>query len=217
MFILIFAQRAVRVVIIVWRNFRGRSTKVEVGVLANDLIWMKLHTPYPWNIRAGQHVFLSIPSIGLWTSHPFSIAWADGEPTQARQDHSTPTVDPYAQMQEPALYFLVKCQDGFTRKLYKRAEREQTGTFTALAYAEGPYGEYSSHKIRAFTGPKPVRTLGIRHSLSSFRSVILVAGGVGVTHQLLYLKKLIAGYEARTAAVRRVVFAWSITSIGKAS
>lgn len=52
-------------------------------------------------------------------------------------------------------------------------------------------------------------------SLSSFRSAVLVAGGVGITHQLLYIRELIARYHNRSAAIRRITLVWSIRTLGK--
>ncbi|KIW94177.1 uncharacterized protein Z519_05493 [Cladophialophora bantiana CBS 173.52] len=186
-------ERATRVGNIIWRNTRGIPTKVEVGILPADTIWLRVRTPRSWNIKAGQHIYLYIPSIGLWTSHPFSIAWTDDEASGKPTSQVRSMISACTQPQEPTLYLLIKCHNGFTRRMWKKAARAKSGTFSAVAFAEGPYGGLES--------------------LSSFRSVILVAGGVGITHQLLYLRELIEGYHNRAAAIRRVTLVWSIRTL----
>lgn len=56
---------------------------------------------------------------------------------------------------------------------------------------------------------------GVSEFPSSFGNVVLVAGGVGVTHQLLYVRDLIRGYQHRTSPIRRIVLAWAIRYEGK--
>jgi NAD(P)H-flavin reductase len=67
------------------------------------------------------------------------------------------------------------------------------GTLKLWGAIEGPYGGY--------------------HSLDSYGTIVLFAGGVGITHQLLYIRHLLAGHNAHTATARKILLVWSIQSI----
>ncbi|OBT85138.1 hypothetical protein VE02_05625 [Pseudogymnoascus sp. 03VT05] len=83
------------------------------------LLQVDITVPRPWRVRAGQHVFLSIPGLGLFTGlrgHPFVIAWWD-------RDKSGLTIS-----------FLVSSKNGFTRELSRNANK------TFRAFIDGPFG-----------------------------------------------------------------------------
>lgn len=61
-----------------------------------------------------------------------------------------------------------------------------------MGFVEGPYGA--------------------KHALDSYGSVVLFAGGVGVTHQVPYVKELVAGFSDGTVATRRILLVWTIQS-----
>lgn len=42
----------------------------------------------------------------------------------------------------------------------------------------------------------------------------MFAGGVGITHQVSYVRDLVAGYANGTVAARKVVLVWIIQSPG---
>jgi hypothetical protein len=52
-------------------------TTAVVESLDNDLLRVSLHLPRPWIVSPGQHIYLYIPYLSLWTSHPFSVCWND--------------------------------------------------------------------------------------------------------------------------------------------
>lgn len=87
-------------------------------------------------------MYLYIPSLGLWTSHPFSVAWTSTSTTAvADKRASNESFDSLlSEEQETTVSFLIKAQDGFTRKLLSKA-CESDGRFSATAFAEGPFGE----------------------------------------------------------------------------
>lgn len=63
---------------------------------------------------------------------------------------------------------------------------------TLRAFAEGPYGSI--------------------HSMDSYGTVLLVAGGVGITHHVPFVRHLVHGYAEGTVAARRVTLVWIIQS-----
>jgi hypothetical protein len=48
--------------------------------------------------------------------------------------------------------------------------------------------------------------------MHSYGTVMLFAGGVGITHQVPHVRDLVAGYANGTVAVRKVVLVWIIKS-----
>jgi predicted ferric reductase len=84
---------------------------------------------------------------------------------------------------------VIRRRDGFTNSLYKKAENAQ-GRLVLNALVEGPYG-------------------GL-HDLSSYGTVMIFAGGVGITHQLPYIRHLVSGFANGTVATRRVTLVWII-------
>ena len=48
--------------------------------------------------------------------------------------------------------------------------------------------------------------------MHSYGTVMLIAGGVGITHQVPHVRDLVAGYANGTVAVRRLVLIWIIQS-----
>jgi len=73
--------------------------------------------------------------------------WTEDGVGEKQNRRSIDIIEAYAQTSDPTLYLLVKCHDGFTRKMLNKAAREESGVFSALAYAEGPYGEWAIHQF----------------------------------------------------------------------
>lgn len=91
---------------------------------------------------------------------------------------------------ETTISFIARRRTGFTDKLYRKAVRAG-GSFTTIAYAEGPYGHQTLH---------------------SYGTVLLFATGVGITHQVPHVRDLVVGYVNGTVAARRIVLCWIIQS-----
>jgi hypothetical protein len=51
-------------------------------------------------------------------------------------------------------------------------------------------------------------------TLGSYGTVVLVAGGVGITHPIPFIRDLVAGYAEGTVATKRIVLVWVIKSQG---
>jgi predicted ferric reductase len=83
--------------------------------------------PRPWSVRAGQHIFLSIPSLGILTGlrgHPFTIvSWHRGR-------------------QGLNISLLIEVRSGFTRALCQQAHKP------LRAFIDGPFG--GTHELGEF-------------------------------------------------------------------
>ncbi|KIW15495.1 hypothetical protein PV08_05541 [Exophiala spinifera] len=199
-FIILWAVfRAWRFATLLYRSFGSSVCKAKVEAMPGGAVKLHITSPRPWQYRPGQSLFLTIPSVGLWTAHPFSVAWSGSEETISRSD-STRTFNekaPIVQRKEVevdargdrTMSLVIKKHRGLTRKLWDRAGKAE-GHLTVNAYIEGPYGH--------------------EQSLSSYGTVMLFAGGVGITHQLPYVRELVEGYSHGTVAAQRVTLVWVI-------
>lgn len=163
----------------------------------------------PWKATPGQHVYMYMPSISPISSHPFSVAWhgATNAPTQDTADRSdsdskegarSPTVTSLSQSQArpSSITLIARVCDGFTRQLWDAIPRAQTEsgskTFSVRCFVEGPYR-------------------GSQNDMDSYGSVVLFAGGVGITHQLPFLQHLVDGFHSgRGVVTRRMSLVWVI-------
>jgi hypothetical protein len=88
-----------------------------------------------------------MPSVGLWTSHPFSLAWSEEEEdlsiTNMTSDEKGLPMNrqDIFEAQKTNMSFIVRRRTGFTEKLYKKADLSAAGKFTTTAFIEGPYGK----------------------------------------------------------------------------
>ncbi|WWC70536.1 uncharacterized protein I206_104487 [Kwoniella pini CBS 10737] len=121
--------------------------------------------------KAGQHAFISAPSISGMPheSHPFSIA---NIPTETANE----------------AYFLVRVHTGFTKRL-RTALSSDLNTDIPL-YIEGPYG--------------------FAHSLDSYSTVLLLAGGTGVTFVCGHFLQISQNARKGKSAVRKLHLVWHI-------
>jgi predicted ferric reductase len=104
----------------------------------------------PWKFKAGQYMYLYIPALGLWTSHPFSAAWEsvdkphgsfspiDSE--RCSNSSSRSILSGAGRDTQRTVSFLIKKRDGFTKKMLKSVGLEFGLQRRVLALAEGPFG-----------------------------------------------------------------------------
>ena len=208
-------ERLVRFLNILYRNVsRHGRTKATIELLPGDAMRVTLKLAHPWTFKPGQHLFLTIPSVGLWTSHPFSIAWSDlidpfetlsNSITSSASATSSPineksgglvlTQQDIRRLSTPTISLIIRRRTGFTNSLYTHTLKHTPPTSpstTLTAIVEGP--------------------LGLTHPLSSYGTVVLIAAGVGITHQIPYIRTLLASHSAGTAATRRVALIWTVQS-----
>lgn len=194
-----FTLRLLRLVTFITCNLGRGGTKATIEVLAGDALRLSISTARKIPTRPGSHFYLYVPSVGLWTSHPFSVAWSDTELPLSR----TPSESTYEEKisannndidrnSRQILSAVIRRRTGFTNSLYQKAEKAGAHGGAKLAvnaYVEAGYGIHQS-------------------VLSSCGTVMLFAAGVGITYQISYIKHLIEGYAAGTAATRKVVLVW---------
>jgi len=131
--------------------------------------------------RPGQHCFLRLPGVEVLGNHPFTVACAPGLPDDRGVG--------FRKEDSRNMVFFVKAHKGFSRKLleyctsYPDARPE--------VWIEGPYGGISRAVERLFD------------------TVVLVAGGTGITACLPWLEFL-ASSGRENCTVQRVVLVWVI-------
>lgn len=161
--------------------------------MPGDAMRITLRVARPWTFRPGQHIYLYIPAIGWWSSHPFSVGWSEAD-EDLPDEKSLPLTqqDLLAAPQRETISLLVRRRTGMTDKLFQRAANSVGSRVTLRAFAEGPYGNI--------------------HSMNSYGTVMLFAGGVGITHHVPFVRHLVAGFANGTVAARHVTLVWIIQS-----
>jgi predicted ferric reductase len=187
-------ERATRLFIILYRNFGRESTTATVEAMPGDAMRITLRMARPWNFRPGQHIYLYIPAVGWWTSHPFSVGWSEADNLITDEKPSLPMSkqDLLGAPQKETISLLVRRRTGMTDQLFQRASNAIGSRVTLRAFAEGPYGNI--------------------HSMDSYGTVMLFAGGVGITHHVPFVRHLVAGFAEGTVATRRLTLVWIIQS-----
>ena len=136
-----------------------------------------------------------MPALAGLHSHPFSVAWA-ATLTADSKEMTLPILEgdalmaPGARQKSKQISLICRARTGLTRKMYEKACNSPNETFSTWGFIEGPYGGH--------------------HSLDSYGTCVLFAGGVGITHQVMYLKHLINGYNRGTTATQRIVLIWTV-------
>lgn len=133
-------ERAARLILLAMRNFGAGGTKAEVEVLPGDAVKVTIRMARPWAFRPGQHAYLYMPSIGLWTNHPFSLAWSDEDDNLTEEKGLAMNRQDILEMKKTSVSMIIRRRTGFTEKLFKKADLSASGRFTTSALIEGPYG-----------------------------------------------------------------------------
>ena len=194
-----FYDRICRAFHLLYRNvsYRHGLTTVTVEALPGEACRLTFEIRRPWTDVSGRHVYAYLPSVSLWQSHPFSIAWSETRPTPylSLENDKLPSSSfdldlPASSRTTTSISLLISKRTGMTSRLYDRASASPTGIIKITGLVEGPYG----------TQP----------SLDSYGTVILVAGGIGITHHLIQIRALLAAYAEGRTSVRRIVLIWSV-------
>jgi predicted ferric reductase len=184
-------DRAARALRVLYVNFGRTKTITIVEAMPGNACRITMNLARPWRPQPGQHAYLYMPGISLWESHPFTVAWSDSEHDEKSESLDGSRHD----IEGPSTHkicFLVRARTGFTNKLFKKVSAAPGGKLQLTAYAEGPYG--------------------VKHGLDSYGSVVLFAGGVGITHPVPYIKHLLDGFNNGTVATRNILLVWSVQS-----
>jgi hypothetical protein len=121
-----------RIIWAVLRNFhiidRIRASApgyaVRLEALPGEMTRVIIDDPgFKWN--AGQHAYITIPRLGPFEMHPFTIANAAGAPQPDDRGR---------------LSMLIKAHSGFSRRLHKAALKPSAEDTTYRAFLSGPWG-----------------------------------------------------------------------------
>lgn len=135
--------------------------------------------PSSFSWRPGQHVFLRFPSLSTFDNHPFTIASIpQSASSRQRKDSSD--------MQ--TMRFFVRSHAGFTRKLSSYTSSNLDGS--VQSWIDGPYGGVG------------------RRIENEYDTMILVAGGTGITSCLPWLQHISQGIKAGTTRTANVKLLW---------
>ncbi|KAI9886011.1 MAG: hypothetical protein M1823_002178 [Watsoniomyces obsoletus] len=206
-----FIDRAFRFGRIFYRcwSWREGFSTVNVEALPGEACRVTVEIRRPWRHQPGSHVFVYLPGISYHQSHPFSVAWFerrsnvsfddlddDDDNGKGREKKRSMTTMSELELEQPSkqqkayLSLVIQRRTGMTAKLYDRAAAARGGRLTLRGAVEGPYGALES--------------------LKSYGTVVLFAGGIGITHQVPHVRELIAGYANGTVATRKVVLVWTV-------
>ncbi|BFZ60302.1 hypothetical protein YB2330_001338 [Saitoella coloradoensis] len=211
-----------------------RCTEVYVEVVPNDAIRCTVRVPAGWNFMPGQYVFMSIPQLGWSESHPFTVMEYMEEEEEEKQvervrqdsassiasdatlvgDRESPQmfdvdlknmdIEKAIEVSSdtgtaesgvgPTFTVLIRPQTGFTKRLLEHATRSPSSRHCPLkAVIEGPYG--------------------VTHPYWSYESVLLIAGGVGITYVVPYIAELMhRRNHGETLLTRQIHLIWAIRS-----
>jgi predicted ferric reductase len=186
-------DRGLRLLRLLYRNVGRKMTTATCEALPGDAVRVTICMARPWKFQPGQHLYLYMPRLALWTSHPFSVSWSEQEQYVKFDDEKLSLHrQDIVHAGQSTMSLIIRRRTGFTDTLYKKAYASPDRTFTTRALVEGPYGK--------------VDTLG------SYGSVVLIAGGVGITHPVAYVRELVGAFAQGTVATRRVTLVWVIQS-----
>jgi hypothetical protein len=186
-------------------SLRNGATRAVVEALPGEACRVTFHLPKRVPVDPGSHVYVYLPSISLWMSHPFSVAWAEPSGITAPTDHPrSPStlekqpvldLDPYlAPSPRSQITLLITARQGMTRTLYNRALHSAGGTLHTPAYLEGPY-------------PSSMPT-----NHASYGTAILFSAGAGITHHMLTVRHLLHLTATQRSSTRQIVLVWSVRS-----
>ena len=194
-----FGDRLARIIRLIYRNVSlgGGITRVTVEALPGEACRVSFHLPRPWTPAPGSHVYAYLPSISLWQSHPFSVAWTTSPSAKDYDlaDSASVASDLEkaklpSQRNDSTVSLVMSARTGMTRNLFKRASLAPLNKIEIHGLLEGPYGALET--------------------LHSYGTVVLFAGGVGITHQLNHIRDLLVRYDNGTAPIQKITLIWTI-------
>lgn len=184
-------DRAARAIRVAYGNIGAGGTKTIVEALPGNACRVTITMARPWAFAPGQHSYLYFPSISWTQSHPFSVGWSEEAEMHDGEKLSMDRNDILGYRKTSHSY-IIRARTGFTGALYKKAAACPDGRLITTCFVEGPYG-------------------GL-HNMNSYGTVMLFAGGVGITQAVPHVRDLVAGYANGTVAARKIVLVWIIQS-----
>ncbi|KAL8972728.1 MAG: hypothetical protein Q9183_000379 [Haloplaca sp. 2 TL-2023] len=199
------SERLLRIARLVYYNVSSRGfSKVYVEALDGGACRVTFSVRRPFVTPPGRHIYAYIPSVSLWMSHPFSVAITSNNEMPCE---FTPTNSPapsvfgssgdcakeIIKIPIHSVSCIIAARSGMTRKLYHRARTSPQSVYACHAFIEGPYGS--------------------GESLDSYGTVLLIAGGAGITNQISHMCHLIQGWAAGTNVTQKLILVWSVRSL----
>lgn len=160
-----------------WRMSWLIGEEAAVTVLPENAVKVTIPTQKKWT--PGQFVYLRMPGISVFETHPFTVA------SLCSEDFPSEYGEQYRDM---TLVF--RPFGGFTRKVLETAV-ENGPEHIYRAFIEGPYG-------------------GVRRDLASFDTIVLFAGGSGITAIVSHLLDLIKKMRDGKAITKRIHVVWAL-------
>lgn len=185
-----FADRFARVIRLAYANWSDKGfTSAHCEPMPGQVTRVTLRLPRFVDIKPGTHAYLRFWGVGVWESHPFSIAWVQHRSGGLPLVEKEPLAGFDRRHMSTEVSFIIGAQTGMTRRLYEQASRAN-GQLRIRAAMEGPYAGH--------------------HSLDSYGHAVLFAGSTGITHQMSYMRHLLEGYNDGTVATRRITLVWIV-------
>ena len=158
-------------------------------LLPGRTVRLTLHTPRPVRWTPGQHVLLSIPSIKLADSHPYTIMSVD------ERNKSIVPLSGAANLRTHGseIVLLVRAQRGFSKTLWDKVVAQRRANEAATRAAGGVL-------LRAFVS-WPMGS-SCRVSWASYDSFLVICGGTGITYGMSVLEYLCRRMARRDGLVR---------------
>lgn len=155
----------------------------HLQALPGNMTRIEVLAPHGFSWRPGQHCFLRFPSLSIFDNHPFTIAnsCTASKATMKAENHRW---DPQS------MTFFVRSHTGFTRKLSDYIKNN--ADISASAWIDGPYGGI------------------LRKVESAFDSIILVAGGAGITACLAWLQHITSSMNLEDIRTGKVSLIWAV-------
>ncbi|KAL4751082.1 hypothetical protein BDW72DRAFT_98946 [Aspergillus terricola var. indicus] len=212
-------DRTARLFRLIYLNFslkRG-STSLVVQALPGEACKVTFHLPKRVHVPPGSHVYAYIPSLSLWMSHPFSVAWVDPSSCVTNQGYidndRPPKYSPDLEKQLPtapsthyndllptnntsqltSVSLIVAARKGMTRKLYNKALSSPNSTYLTTGFIEGPYASHPSNP-------------------ATYGTAILFSAGAGITHHMLTVRDLLIRASQGRVPTQKIYLIWSVRS-----
>lgn len=186
-------DRLARLIRIGYRNIGAGGTKTLVEALPGGACRVTVTMARPWAFKPGQHAYLYMPTVSFWQSHPFTVAWSEQSDNHLADEEKLPVRrQDILGAGKTTLSFIIRGRTGFTGSLYNQASARPDGKMVTRCLVEGPYRGSSR--------------------LHSYGTVMLFAGGVGITQAVPHVRDLVAGFNNGTVATRKVIMVWTIQS-----
>ena len=151
-----------------------------------NILFIDIIVARPWKVRAGQYINLGVPTFSLrsiFQSHSFIVAcWIE-------------SISLY-------LCALVKPQDGLTRQFFERAHEVNSFFLSSREDRQISRDRFyhvwisESHEFGA--------------SVEEYNNILMIATGIEIAAQLLYVKKLIWGFNHCNVRIRRIHLVWQL-------